>query len=361
MICGKLSIVPNGEDIGDAEGGWRALFLRADMLPRTASGEQKRQRGRDFERILHGMLAEAGLKPRISFRPPGEEIDGSFLYRDRFMLLEAKWTRDPLPASSIYQFRGKVEGKLVGTIGVFISMSGFSADAVDALVAGKIINTILFDGDDIRAIVAHHASIGEALDRKLRAAAEGGTPYLPLLDPSTERSVASSIWYPLPRAKVVLVEGRFDALLVHALADELGPSAYQLEVVAAGGALNLTTIANLTRAAGDDVPVVIIADGDGDPEDVRRLIERGLEGSAAGGSQNRFAVLVLDPTFEAAIGVFDGHAEERRRVLKLDSEQLLRRAVHLANIPAIAQNSSEVRKLLDALGLAGRTSQVDTR
>lgn len=62
--------------------------------------------------------------------------------------------RDPLPASSIYQFRGKVEGKLVGTIGVFISMSGFSNDAADALVAGKVISTVLFNGDDMRAVAA---------------------------------------------------------------------------------------------------------------------------------------------------------------------------------------------------------------
>ena len=87
------------------------------------------------------MLAKAGMEPRIRFRPIGEEIDGSFIHRGRVILLEAKWTQGPLPASSIYQFRGKVEGKLIGTIGVFISMSGFSADAVHALVAGKVINT----------------------------------------------------------------------------------------------------------------------------------------------------------------------------------------------------------------------------
>jgi hypothetical protein len=41
-------------------------------------------------------------------------------------LLEAKWHRDEfeLPASTIYEFKGKVDGKLVGTVGIFISMSG---------------------------------------------------------------------------------------------------------------------------------------------------------------------------------------------------------------------------------------------
>jgi hypothetical protein len=129
------------------------------------------------------MLAEEGLAPRTNFRPDGEEVDGSFFHRGRVMLLEAKWTQGPQPASSIYEFRGKVEGKLVGTIGVFISMSGYSADAVNALVAGKVINTILFTGDDMRAVVAGQVSFADALDRKLRAAAEDGTPLSPLRDP----------------------------------------------------------------------------------------------------------------------------------------------------------------------------------
>jgi hypothetical protein len=69
------------------------------------------------------------------------------------MLLEVKWRVDPQPASTLYQFMGKVNGKLVGTIGLFVSMSGFSPDAVDALVAGKELNLILMDGDDVRALV----------------------------------------------------------------------------------------------------------------------------------------------------------------------------------------------------------------
>lgn len=268
------------------------------------------------------------------------------------MLLEAKWTQDPLPASSIYQFRGKIEGKLVGTIGVFISMSGFSANAVDALVAGKIINTILFDGDDMRAIAADQVGIGTALDHKLRAAAEGGTPYLPLRDQTADRSIATSIWGGKPpRTKVVLVEGRFEALLVHALADELGPSAYQLEVVPAGGALNLTAVANLARAAVNDVSVVIIADGEGDPEAVRRVIVSGLYGVASGGASRLPAILVFDPSFEQAIGVPEGFAEGQRRDLKLDN-QLLRTKIRRADVPTIAEDNTEVRRLLTELGLA---------
>ena len=73
---------------------------------------------------------------------------------------------------------GKVNGKLVGTIGLFASMSGFSRDSVDALVAGKELNLILMDGDDVRAVVCGDIAIEDAIQLKLRAAAEAGTAQL---------------------------------------------------------------------------------------------------------------------------------------------------------------------------------------
>ena len=44
-------------------------------------------------------------------------------------LLEAKWHADHIPASTLYQFKDKVEGEQIGTRGVFIAMSSYSEDA----------------------------------------------------------------------------------------------------------------------------------------------------------------------------------------------------------------------------------------
>lgn len=330
---------------------WRDRFQQADSLPVTASASEKRQRGRDFEQILTGMLAEADLEPHASFRPQGEEIDGSFLYRGRVMLLEAKWTQDPLPASSIYQFRGKVEGKLVGTIGVFVSMSGFSMDSVNALIAGKTINTILFDGDDIRAIAADRVDIVAALDRKLRAAAEGGAPFWVLHDPTTGQLVTPSTWEGQPaNAKVVVVEGRLHALLVHALVDELGPSNYQLEVLPSGGPLSLPATANVVHAVAWNKRIVIIADGDGDPEAVERWIEDRLDYFDPD-YRHSPTIVVFDQTFEETFGISGGFSAARRQGLELNL-QSLKRYIRDADIPVLANKNPEVRRLLTELGLS---------
>ncbi|NKT16205.1 hypothetical protein GS688_00520, partial [Rhodococcus hoagii] len=140
----------------------------------------KANRGREFEAALVEMLSEAKLQPRKGYRPIGEEIDGSFWLDGRTYLFEAKWTSAAHPASSLYQFKGKVEGKLTGTVGLFFSMSGYSPDAVQALVAGKNLNLVLFDDSDINLLFEEEIDIAEAIRLKVRAAAESGTPYIQL-------------------------------------------------------------------------------------------------------------------------------------------------------------------------------------
>jgi hypothetical protein len=335
--------VPPERTTQEAVATWRESFRRADQLPEDASAAARRTRGKDFERILHGLFAEANLEPRTSYRPVGEEIDGSFIHNFRPFLLEAKWTKDALPASAIYQFRGKVEGKLVGTIGIFIGMSGFSPDAVDALVAGKAINTILFDGDDIRAIAAGQFSIKKALDRKLRAAADSGTPFMPLRDEITHAVYPAN---QAPQTRLVIVEGRFDAQLVHALADELGPPTNPIEVLPAGGALNLAGLASAASAAGAEL-LTIIADGDGDASGIQQLISDRLDNFESM-KLARPRIVVLDPTFEEALELDQGTFSKAR--LARDN-QLLKIKLREANVSRIAEYSDQVSALLKALGL----------
>lgn len=93
---------------------WRVTFAALDALPLAASAQEKAARGRQLERVLHAMLDEADLSPRLAYRPKGEEIDGSFVISERTMLLEAKWTADPQPASALYQFIGNGRSPIAG-------------------------------------------------------------------------------------------------------------------------------------------------------------------------------------------------------------------------------------------------------
>lgn len=145
----------------------------------NADAAAKRRRGFDFERLLNKIFSFEQLEPRTGYRPVGEQIDGSIYLDGRVYIFEAKWHAEPLPASILYEFKGKVEGKLAGTIGIFISMSGYAKDAVDALVLGKGLNIILFDKRDLDAAISRSIGFTNILKLKLRKAAEEGAIYFP--------------------------------------------------------------------------------------------------------------------------------------------------------------------------------------
>lgn len=220
------------------------------------------RRGFAFERIICRILLAEGLQPKAHIRPSGEEIDGSFLFAERTFLFEAKWKADPIPASDFYAFKGKVDGKLVGTIGVFISMSGFSRDAVDALMFGKEINLVLFNGSDFQLVAEGHLTFVNALKEKLRYAAEEGQPFLPLSagpDAATRAKTAQSS-KPTPAGAVasfgpglanIVVEGAVEQEAMLILLERLDPQmAAATRIWPAGGQLNLASLLRQLHSAG---------------------------------------------------------------------------------------------------------------
>ncbi len=134
-------------------------------------------RGRSLQGLLKSILDSEGIDSSYPFRPLGEEIDGSFDLFYRTFLIEAKWTAKPVPESELLKLRGKVEGKLVGTLGVFWSISGYSSDCISAIEKGKDINILLFDGDDLEAILNEEVTFSKLLLMKYQLAGKKGISY----------------------------------------------------------------------------------------------------------------------------------------------------------------------------------------
>ena len=84
----------------------KTLFAALQSPPDGADGNWYRQRGFKFEKILQIVLEQDKLEPRTGYKPDGEQIDGSFFLDGKVFLLEAKWHKDPLPASKLYEFQG---------------------------------------------------------------------------------------------------------------------------------------------------------------------------------------------------------------------------------------------------------------
>lgn len=133
------------------------------------------KRGFAFERLINELLKIENLKPSFSYKATGEQIDGMFEFKNRFFHIECKWESKPICASNFYSLHGKMNGKLVGSLGIFISMSDFSVDAPLALEKGKPIDTLLFTSGDIEDCFSNTFSFNEVLETKLRNAALYGS------------------------------------------------------------------------------------------------------------------------------------------------------------------------------------------
>lgn len=135
------------------------------------------QRGYLFEDFLKKIFINEGIEVTDPFKIKGEQIDGSIKYDGEHYIIEAKRYDQWSSSDSLYQFAGKVEGKLYGR-GIFVSINGFSPESVQALVTGKVLRTILVDGGDLVPITEGMYTRKEMLDNKIKAAQTMGRIYL---------------------------------------------------------------------------------------------------------------------------------------------------------------------------------------
>tara|TARA_R110002020_G_scaffold50791_2_gene143673 strand:- start:11331 stop:12377 length:1047 start_codon:yes stop_codon:yes gene_type:complete len=315
-------------------------------LPPSADGNEKRARGFAFERLLKKLFSHDKLEPRAGYKPSGEQIDGSIYLDGRVYLLEAKWHADPLPASTLYQFKGKVDGKLLGTVGIFISMSGYGDDAVDALTLGKGLNVILVDRSDMDSAIIRQNGIKQILLLKIRKAAEEGVIYFPVegdlvtanetrtveiedlrFDPVTGSVMAMR---PVPQVSadlLIVCEGNNDRAAIAVLAERIlaaAGSSRSIKILTAMGKLTIPKVANaLWNTFSTDSKVLIVTDGDRDPDGTAAMLERGLEFS-------EWEAVIPNPSIETWLGLEAQLA--RRPRPSLDSFRIAAEALDIEDL-----------------------------
>lgn len=141
------------------------------------SDDNPQQRGYRLEKILKGIFQLFDLDPKASFKIKGEQIDGAFSFEGTDYLLEARWQKDPVAAKELDSLAGKLSRKLENTLGLFLSINGFSEDAVKAHSSGRRL-VMLMDGSDLMAVLEGRIDLLQLLLRKRRKAAETGNIYL---------------------------------------------------------------------------------------------------------------------------------------------------------------------------------------
>lgn len=152
--------------------------IKADLLQVTSLSPQAR--GYAFEGFLKSLFDAFGLAAHEPFRLRGEQIDGSFELGSDIYLLEAKWHGQPIGVGELHTFHGKIEQKAAWTRGLFVSNSGFTDDGLAAFGRGK--RVICMDGLDLYEILEREIPLTQVLERKVRRAAETGSPFVRVRD-----------------------------------------------------------------------------------------------------------------------------------------------------------------------------------
>lgn len=138
-----------------------------------ATGSSPQARGFDLERLMHDIFELFDLDPKASFKNTGEQIDGAFALEGTDYLFEAKWQQEPVGVQDMDAFAAKVRRKLDNTLGVFLSMNGFSQDGVTTHSVERP-SVVLMDGADLTAVLEERIDFVSLLLRKKRHAAQTG-------------------------------------------------------------------------------------------------------------------------------------------------------------------------------------------
>lgn len=136
------------------------------------------KRGILLESFLYKLFSLFDLEPKRSFSLKDEQIDGAFTFENGDYLLEAKWQKEPVETGELKKFSGTLNDKQKNTLGLFISIDGFSKGAVE-FSGPNARSIILMDGMDLSAVLDQRIDLHHLLFRKRRHASETGEIYYP--------------------------------------------------------------------------------------------------------------------------------------------------------------------------------------
>lgn len=116
-------------------------------------------------------------QPSAAYSLEREQIDGAFSFDTDDYILEARWWHEPIGRDHLDVFKAKIARKGKNALGLYISVSGFTKDALEEYSDSTPFITM--DGMDIITVLDERVRLDELLKRKKRHANETGECYFP--------------------------------------------------------------------------------------------------------------------------------------------------------------------------------------
>jgi hypothetical protein len=151
--------------------------LREQFLAMHADACNPQARGKAFEGFLNELFGLFDLTPRAAYSLEREQIDGAFTFDTDDYILEARWWQEPIGREHLDVFKSKISRKGKNALGLYISVSGFTRDALQEYSSSTPFITL--EGCDLMAVLEERVRLSELLHRKKRHANETGECYFP--------------------------------------------------------------------------------------------------------------------------------------------------------------------------------------
>ncbi|CAN5535028.1 hypothetical protein BH11BAC1_BH11BAC1_06320 [soil metagenome] len=147
------------------------LRMRFILMHLDGNSQQK---GYKLEKLLYDLFLLFDLSPRSAFKLLGEQIDGAFFFEHQNFLMEAKFTAEQVQLAAIHVFHGKISGKLKNTLGLFISINGFTKECIASNITLQSKSVILMDGIDLMNVLENRIGLDDMISSKKSHASETG-------------------------------------------------------------------------------------------------------------------------------------------------------------------------------------------
>ncbi len=154
------------------------LRSRLDELC-TRLGTQ--QAGYDFQDWFYDLMAFFDVDNRRPYTVEGRQIDGSITVDGTTYLVELKFTSEQADATAIDSLLKKVNDKADNTMGIIVSMSGYSSVAISEASFSRS-PLLLLDASHLYFVLGGLATFPDSLRRVRRHSSQEGAAYLAVSD-----------------------------------------------------------------------------------------------------------------------------------------------------------------------------------
>ena len=159
----------------------QTLKKLADRLNELGKRLGEQQAGYDFQAWFYDLLDFSEIQNRRPYVHEGRQIDGSLTLLGTTYLTELKFTTSPADPVAIGDFFKKVTDKADNTMGIILSISGYTEIAKKDASSAKT-PLLLLDHSHLYLVLSGIMGMSDVIDRIRRHASQTGEAYLAARD-----------------------------------------------------------------------------------------------------------------------------------------------------------------------------------